>query len=300
MKHKLLAYYKQSLEQSTPPTPSQLSDYYWFKINFQDDWIGIQKQEIDPSQLDLLKACYDFFQPDETLKKDEYTWNQYLYFNGDKPSFKNIETLRFIQFQIKGDSASIEKNLIESAFNGFIHRNSLIIWNGYNEGVVIEKNDQYLEEEDFLALARALQSDFFFSICFYIGKEMKLSSPIPTIFGQERNLFSKGLVFMPKTTVLSLETILPNLLISRLREDELELFRECFFIFEEDKELLLTIKTFIENNGHSTNTAKQLFIHRNTLQYRLDKFTEKTGFDLKNYHTYITTYLACLYYTSGK
>ncbi|MEM5596272.1 helix-turn-helix domain-containing protein [Niallia circulans] len=105
---------------------------------------------------------------------------------------------------------------------------------------------------------------------------------------------------MPKSTVLSLETILPNLLISRLKEDELDLFKEWFSIFEEDKELLLTIKTFIENNGHSTNTAKQLFIHRNTLQYRLDKFTEKTGLNLKNYHSYITTYLACLFYTSGK
>lgn len=300
MKHKILAYYKHSLEQSTPPAPSQLSDYHWFKTNFQDDWIGILKQEVDESQLELLKACYDFFEPDETLKKEEYTWNQYLYFNGEKPAFKNVETIRFIQFQIKGNSVSLEKKLIESAFEGFIDTNSLIIWNGLSEGVVIEQNAQYLEEEDLLALAQALQSDFFFSICFYLGKEMKLSSPIPTIFGQERNLFSKGLAFMPKSNVLSMETILPNLLISRLREDELHLFKEWFSIFDEDKELLLTIKTFIENNGHSTNTAKQLFIHRNTLQYRLDKFTEKTGFDLKNYHSYITTYLACLYYTSGR
>jgi PucR C-terminal helix-turn-helix domain len=300
LKHKLLAYYKHSLEQAVPPSPSQLSDYYWFKVDFQDDWIGIQKQEIDDSQLELLKACYDFFQPDETLKKEEYSWNQYLYFNGEQPSFKNMETLRFIQFHIKGDTTSIERKLIESAFDGFIHENSLIIWNGSNEGVVIEQNAQYLEEEDFTALAQALQSDFFFSICFYMGKELKLNSSIPVIFGQERNFFSKGLAFMPKSTVLSLETILPNLLISRLKEDELDLFKEWFSIFEEDKELLLTIKTFIENNGHSTNTAKQLFIHRNTLQYRLDKFTEKTGLNLKNYHSYITTYLACLFYTSGK
>ncbi|MEM5594254.1 hypothetical protein AAHH67_25385 [Niallia circulans] len=113
-----------------------------------------------------MKACYDFFQPDETLEKEEYAWNQYLYFNGEQPSFKNMETVRFIQFHIKGDTASIERKLIESAFDGFIHENSLIIWNGSNEGAVIEQNAQYLEEEDFTALAQALQSDFFFPFAF--------------------------------------------------------------------------------------------------------------------------------------
>ena len=298
MKHKLLAYYKHAIEQSTPPISSQLLEYHWFKINVQDGWIGIPKTDIDDSQLALLKAFYDFFQPEDNIKKEEYIWNQYLYFHGEKPSMKNIDSLRIVQFVINGDT--VERNVMESALEGFLHSNSLIVWNGLNEGMIIEKNSQYLEEEDFVALAQALQSDFYFSISFYRGKQLSAIDNIPSVVALERGIFTKGLAMMPSYPVLSLETILPNLLITRLQEDELPLFKEWFSIFKDDKELLSTIKTFIENNGHSTNTAKQLFIHRNTLQYRLEKFTEKTGFQLKNFNSYLITYLACLYYTKGK
>ncbi|KAB7666864.1 PucR family transcriptional regulator [Bacillus sp. B1-b2] len=297
MKHKLLAYYNNTLEQSTPPLPSQLEEYHWFKINDQEGWIGISKQETEASQLELLQACFDYFQPDVHSNNEAYYWNQYLHLQGEQPTLKDIESLRMVQFTIHGDA--IDKHIIESAFKGFIHSNSLLLWNGPTEGLLIEKNNQFLEEEDFIALAQALQSDFYFSIYFYMGKVLSTKDQIPTIYMQERNLFRKGNALMPSNDVLSLETILPNLLISRLHDEEISLFKEWFSIFQHDKELLLTIKTFIENNGHSTNAAKQLFIHRNTLQYRLEKFTEKTGFQLKNYNNYFITYLACLYYSSG-
>jgi len=75
-------------------------------------------------------------------------------------------------------------------------------------------------------------------------------------------------------------------------------------VFEHDllhgTSYLITLENYFIYHMNISETAKEMFIHRNTLQYRLDKFTEKTGFDLKNYHSYITTYLACLYYTSGR
>jgi sugar diacid utilization regulator len=296
MKHKLLSYYQHSIQQTLPPSPSQLDDYYWFKLNIHDGWFGILKREIDNSQLDLLKTLFDFFQPDENQKKEELAWSQFLYFHGETPSMKEMEVIRMIQFQINGNE--LERSLIESAFNGFISPTSLLIWNGQKEGVVIEKDKQYLEDEEFASLAQALQTDFYFTTTFYIGKEVQVNHDIPTIFSQERSLFLKGISLMPAHRILSLDTILPNLLINRLQEEELELFKQWFFIFEEDKELLLTIKTFIENNGHSTNAAKQLFIHRNTLQYRLDKFTEKTGFHLNDYNSFFIAYLACLFFST--
>ncbi len=48
-------------------------------------------------------------------------------------------------------------------------------------------------------------------------------------------------------------------------------------------DLLVTIRTFFQNDLNLSTTARQLFIHRNTLIYRLDKVRRATGLDLKKF-----------------
>lgn len=43
------------------------------------------------------------------------------------------------------------------------------------------------------------------------------------------------------------------------------------------------IKGFVKSNLNVSNASKELYIHRNTMIYKLDKFKEMTGFDLKNF-----------------
>ena len=55
-----------------------------------------------------------------------------------------------------------------------------------------------------------------------------------------------------------------------------------------DDELLGTINMFFENNLNVSETARHLFIHRNTLVYRLDKIQKNTGLDLRSFDDAIT------------
>ncbi|WP_426454249.1 PucR family transcriptional regulator [Paenibacillus sp. S-38] len=48
------------------------------------------------------------------------------------------------------------------------------------------------------------------------------------------------------------------------------------------QEMLRTLETFVENDGQLSETAKQLYIHRNTAAYRLEKIGELLGVDFKN------------------
>ena len=50
-----------------------------------------------------------------------------------------------------------------------------------------------------------------------------------------------------------------------------------------DNEMKNTISTLFENELNIADTAKALFIHRNTLVYRLEKFQKQTGLDLKSF-----------------
>ncbi|GKU81669.1 CdaR family transcriptional regulator [Niallia sp. NCCP-28] len=299
MKNKLLSYFHHSIEQTSPPTTSQLDLFYWFKLGEQEGWFGIPKDEIQEEQLDLLKNLFDLFLPEENNEQKELRWSQFLYFH-DKVPKTNTETsiIRIIQFRISGQA--LEKRQIEAAFRGFIPPGSLLIWKNEHEGLIVERNQQFLPEEEYDSFASAVQTDLYFTATFFIGKELELNEETPSLFAKERIIFSNGLHAIPSQRVLTFEKVLPYLFIQRLSDDELALFKHWFSIFSEDKELLLTIQTFIENNGHSTNTAKQLFIHRNTLQYRLDKFSEKTGFHLREQNSLLTVYLACLLYSNGK
>ena len=50
-----------------------------------------------------------------------------------------------------------------------------------------------------------------------------------------------------------------------------------------DQETLFTIQKFFENNLNVSETSRKLFVHRNTLVYRLEKIKRLTGLDLREF-----------------
>ena len=61
-----------------------------------------------------------------------------------------------------------------------------------------------------------------------------------------------------------------------------------------DDEVLNTINKFFENNLNVSETSRQLYIHRNTLVYRLDKLQKQTGLDLRVFEDAITFKIALM------
>ncbi len=63
---------------------------------------------------------------------------------------------------------------------------------------------------------------------------------------------------------------------------------------EFDEETLVTINKFFDNNLNVSETSRQLYIHRNTLVYRLDKLQKSTGLDLRVFEDAITFKIALM------
>ena len=63
---------------------------------------------------------------------------------------------------------------------------------------------------------------------------------------------------------------------------------------EFDEETLSTINKFFENSLNVSETSRQLYIHRNTLVYRLDKLQKSTGLDLRVFEDAITFKIALM------
>ena len=63
---------------------------------------------------------------------------------------------------------------------------------------------------------------------------------------------------------------------------------------EFDEETVSTINYFFENNLNVSETARQLFVHRNTLVYRLEKLQRSTGLDIREFEDALTFKIALM------
>jgi sugar diacid utilization regulator len=67
-----------------------------------------------------------------------------------------------------------------------------------------------------------------------------------------------------------------------------------------DQEMLSTLEQFFALGCNVSETAKKLYIHRNTLLYRLDKFKQETGLDVRNFNDAVLVKIALLLYKVTK
>ena len=107
-----------------------------------------------------------------------------------------------------------------------------------------------------------------------------------------------GKVFDTEKYVINYENLGIGRLIYQLPTTLCEMFLMEVFkknpIDALDQETLFTIHKFFENNLNVSETARKLFVHRNTLVYRLEKIKKLTGLDLREFDDAITFKVALM------
>ena len=107
-----------------------------------------------------------------------------------------------------------------------------------------------------------------------------------------------GKIFYVEKTVTAYSTLGIGRLIYQLPINLCEMFIEEIFggkVPEElDEETLTTINTFLENNLNVSETSRQLYVHRNTLLYRLEKLEKYTGLDIRIFDDALTLKIALM------
>ena len=123
---------------------------------------------------------------------------------------------------------------------------------------------------------------------------------INTSYKEAQVAIDVGGVFSEEQTILSYDNLGIGRLIYQLPIRLCELFLQEVFkkgsIESLDEETILTINTFFENDLNVSETSRQLFVHRNTLVYRLEKIYKLTGLDLRKFDQAIVFKVAMMVY----
>ncbi len=157
--------------------------------------------------------------------------------------------------------------------------------------VLVKEVHETIEPTDLEKLAKSisdtLSSEFYTRVNVGIGTVIEGVNDLAKSFKEAQIALEVGKVFDTEKTIVSYENLGIARLIYHLPTTLCETFlREVFkkgSIDSLDHETLFTIQKFFENNLNVSETSRKLFVHRNTLVYRLEKIKKLTGLDLREF-----------------
>ena len=116
-------------------------------------------------------------------------------------------------------------------------------------------------------------------------KEAKMALDVGRIFYTERNIIAYSNLGIGRL-IYQLPMPLCKMFIREIFDGQMP--------SDFDDETIITINKFFENNLNVSETSRQLYIHRNTLVYRLDKIQKMTNLDLRTFEDAITFKMALM------
>ena len=147
-------------------------------------------------------------------------------------------------------------------------------------------------------IGEALKVDGEYSVFVGVGTVATHLRDLAKAYKEAQIAIEVGKVFDTERYIVNYENLGIGRLIYQLPTTLCEMFLQEVFkknpIDALDQETLFTIYKFFENNLNVSETARKLFVHRNTLVYRLEKIKKLTGLDLREFDDAITFKVALM------
>ncbi len=145
--------------------------------------------------------------------------------------------------------------------------------------------------DDLEAIARqiedTLHDELYVKTVIGIGTVAEHLRSLADSYKEAQTAIDVGKVFDTEKSIINYENLGIGRLIYQLPTTLCEIFLTEVFkknsIDSLDQETLFTINKFFENNLNVSETSRKLFVHRNTLVYRLEKIKKLTGLDLRQF-----------------
>ena len=205
-----------------------------------------------------------------------------------------------ILFEVKAESEQIASEMLSGLFtiqNGDylteVDENSVILIKA------LEDNEGYKEIEDAAKTAvDMLNMEAMIKVRGSYGAIVEELKDLSRSYKEARMAMDVGRIFYAGKRVISYNELGIGRLIYQLPPSLCRMFIQEIFeageMAEFDQEILTTINTFFDNNLNVSETARQLFVHRNTLVYRIEKLQKSTGLDIRTFDDAMTLKIALM------
>ena len=156
---------------------------------------------------------------------------------------------------------------------------------------VIKQLDDVASNEELEKIAKSmedtLKNELFIKTVIGIGTVAEHLRELSDAYKEAQTAIEVGKVFDTEKSIMHYENLGIGRLIYQLPTTLCDIFLSEVFkknsIDSLDQETLFTINKFFENNLNVSETSRKLFVHRNTLVYRLEKIKKLTGLDLRQF-----------------
>ncbi len=270
---------------------SMMKHEYAVFVNGDDD-LAVKYAKIIAVSLGSIKQFYDekydrsnFVKNvilDNILPGDIYIKARELHFNTDA-------TRVVLLIRIQGGEDATVFDVVQSLFPD---RNKDFVINISETDIALVKEvsgDISSKDLESLAhsIADALSSEFYINCQVGIGTACVGIKDLSRSLKEAQVALEVGKVFDTEKDIISYDNLGIARLIYQLPTTLCEQFLQEVFkkgsIDSLDQETLFTIQKFFENNLNVSETSRKLFVHRNTLVYRLEKIKKITGLDLREF-----------------
>lgn len=230
---------------------------------------------------------------DNILPGDIYVKARELHFNSDTP-----RTVFIIRSENINDSSAFD--VVQGLFPNKEHD---FVFNMNETDIVLVKEiKSNTSPKDLEKLARSMSdtvsSEFYTKVTVGIGTTVTHVRNLSKSFKEAQIALEIGKVLDVEKLITRYDDLGIARLIYQLPVTLCDMFmREVFkkgSIDSLDHETVYTVQKFFENNLNVSETSRKLFIHRNTLVYRLDKIYKLTGLDLRIFEHAITFKVAMM------
>ena len=238
---------------------------------------------------------------DNILPNDIYVKSNELHMGNDER-----RAVIIIKFQGATEIAPYEiiQNIVADKAKNYvinISEQDIVIVKEVDEACTSEE----IEEEAKGILAQA-QNEYAAKLLIGISSIVDKLKDLAKAYKEARISLDVGKVFDIERPVMSYENLGIGRLIYQLPTTLCEIFLQEVFkkgsLESLDRETLMTVQSFFENNLNVSETSRKLFVHRNTLVYRLEKIRKLTGLDLREFDHAVTFKVALMVkkYLNGK
>ncbi|MBR2292731.1 MAG: helix-turn-helix domain-containing protein [Clostridia bacterium] len=230
---------------------------------------------------------------DNILPSDIYIKSKELHFNTEE-----LRVVFLIKFFGKTDMMPFE--MLQNMFPD--KSKDYVISVGEHDIVLVKelKAGTEMKEIEKIAIniADTLSTEFYTKVVIGISTMVENIKDLAKAYQEAQVALEVGKVFETEKNIISYENLGIGRLIYQLPTTLCEMFLQEVFkkgsLDSLDRETLMTIQCFFENNLNVSETSRKLFVHRNTLVYRLEKIRKLTGLDLREFEHAITFKVALM------